>query len=143
MSSLPSPLTSATATEYRFLPTPNGIGAGSVPSPLPSSTLTVLALRLPTTRSSLPSPLRSATATEAGPLPAGKVRRGLEGAVAVAQQHAHVVAAVVGGDDVGDAVAVEVRHLHFVRSLRRPDTICGGPKVPSPWFRSTLTSLSR
>ena len=33
-----------------------------------------------------------------------------EAAVAVAQQHAHVVAADIVGDEVGDAVAVEVGH---------------------------------
>ena len=37
---------------------------------------------------------------------------GLECAVAVAQEHAHVRAGVVGGDDVGDAVAVQVGHRH-------------------------------
>ena len=36
------------------------------PSPLSSSTLTLLAPSLATTRSGLPSPLRSATATETG-----------------------------------------------------------------------------
>ena len=92
-------------------------GGWNVPSPLPKSTLTVLALRLPTTRSSLPSPFRSAIASEAGPLPAGKVCCAAERAVAVAQEHAHGVAAVVGRDDVGDAVASQVRDLHFVRAL--------------------------
>ncbi len=44
----------------------------------------------------------------------GKARRegdgGLEAAVAVAQQHAHVAAVAIGGGKVGDSVAVEVGH---------------------------------
>jgi hypothetical protein len=36
----------------------------------------------------------------------------LEGAVAVAQQHADSVAEQVGDDEVGLAVAVEVRHRY-------------------------------
>ena len=42
------------------------------------------------------------------------VPRGLEGAVAVAQENAHVVGDRVDADDVGDAVAVEVRHRDVV-----------------------------
>ena len=42
---------------------------------------------------------------------------GLEGAVAVAQEHAHAGAFVIGGDDVGDAVAVEVGDGHRKRPL--------------------------
>ena len=55
-----------------------------MPSPLPSSTLTVLSTALATTRSGLPSPFRSATATELGLEPTAKVGLGGEGAVAVA-----------------------------------------------------------
>jgi tetratricopeptide (TPR) repeat protein len=40
----------------------------------------------------------------------GEVVGGLEGAVAVAQQHAHLVVVAVSRDDVGAAVAVEIRH---------------------------------
>ena len=43
----------------------------------------------------------------------------------VAQQHAHVVAAVVGGDEVGLAVAVEVPDRHGVRT-RADGEVCGG-----------------
>ena len=59
--------------------------------------------------SGLPSPLTSATATESGDPARGVGGLGSEGAVAVSQQHAHGVAAVVGDDEVGHAVAVEVR----------------------------------
>src|SRR6059058_2590684 len=48
-------------------------GAWKVPSPLPSSTETVLKPRLATTRSSLPSAFKSPSATEEAPLPAPKV----------------------------------------------------------------------
>ena len=41
-----------------------------------------------------------------------KVLGRLKGAVAVAQKHAHGVVDPVGGDDVGDAVAVQVPHGH-------------------------------
>ena len=41
----------------------------------------------------MPSPLTSATATDDGLVPVAKVCLGLEGAVAVAQQHAHGVVA--------------------------------------------------
>ena len=43
-----------------------------------------------------------------GPSPTGEAPLGLEGAVAVAQQHRHVVGSGVGGDEVEAAVAVEV-----------------------------------
>ena len=57
----------------------------------------------------MPSPLTSAGRDGVRPPPTAKVCRRLEGAVAVAQQHAHRVAAEVGDDQVGPAVAVEVR----------------------------------
>src|SRR5439155_5173024 len=46
----------------------------------------------------------------------GKLEVVLEGAVAVAQEHAHGTGFVVGGDDVGDAVAIHVRHRHRKRT---------------------------
>ena len=90
-----------------------------------------------TTRSGLPSPLTSATATERG---SSRWRRsaGLEGAVAVAQQHAHVAADVVGDDEVGLAVAVDVRHRHG-RGFEPAAKVSGAWKVPSPLPSSTLT----
>ena len=60
--------------------------------------------------STLPSPLKSATATAAGVSPVGNDLLRLERAVAVAKQHAHGVVASVGGDDVGNTVAVQVGH---------------------------------
>ena len=83
------------------------VGATAV---LFSSTLTLLLSWLATARSGLPSPLKSATATEAGLVPTAIVDGGREGAVAVAEEHAHGVAAVVGDGEVGLAVAVQVRH---------------------------------
>ena len=83
-----------------------------VPSPLPRSTLTLLPLALATTMSGLPSPLTSATATERGCVPVAIGGLWLEGAVAVAQEHAHAVARLVGDDHVGLAVAVDVGHRH-------------------------------
>src|SRR5260370_749702 len=47
--------------------------AWKVPSPLPSSTETVLSLLLATTKSGLPSPLKSPTASEVGALPTRKL----------------------------------------------------------------------
>ena len=67
--------------------------AWKVPLPLPSSTLTLLLVMLAVARSGLPSPLKSPTATDIGSVPAAKLLARPEGAVAVAQQHAHVVAA--------------------------------------------------
>ena len=45
-------------------------------------------------------------------MPDGEGLLGLEGAVAVAQQHAHGAAVAIGDDEVGLAVAVEVGHRH-------------------------------
>src|SRR6266849_2935062 len=68
-SSLPSPLTSPAATKLGLMPPPKARAAWKDPSPLPSSTETVLALSLATARSSLPSPLKSPAATDAGVAP--------------------------------------------------------------------------
>ena len=64
----------------------------------------------------MPSPVRSATATEIGSLARSEGLLGLERAVAVAQQHADAVVGSVGGDDVGDAVAVQVGHDDLKRA---------------------------
>ena len=128
-SGLPSPLTSADrhglAIAYRWR---SWLAAPKVPSPLPSSTLTLLPPKLATTRSGLPSPLTSPTATERGDEPTAKVAGSAEGAVAVAQQHAHGVAAVVGDDEVGLAVAVDVRdrHGYWVRAGGEVDRAAEG-----------------
>ena len=64
----------------------------------------------------------------------------LEGAVAVAQQHRHVVGAGVGDGQVGAAVAVEVpRHEGVWPGPRRVRTWFW--KVPSPLPSNTDTSL--
>ena len=63
----------------------------------------------------------------------------LECAVAVAQQHAEYVAAV-GNHEIGNAIAVDVRHRHG----EGPDSVlklCAVWKVPSPLPRNTLTVL--
>ena len=71
-SGLPSPLTSATATESGSTPVAKVCWAAKEAVVAPgavvfSSTLTLLLPALATTRSGLPSPLTSATATETGP----------------------------------------------------------------------------
>ena len=90
-----------------------------------SSTDTLLSPWLATTRSGLPSPLRSATATERGVRSrwrrsalGGEGGRGRSRRRRV-QQHRHRGGAVVGDDEVGLAVAVEVADRHGVRRLSR------------------------
>src|SRR6185437_4879693 len=109
----PSPLKSATATAIG-VPASRAkfCGAWKVPSPLPSEISTDSnpgAVGTALARSGLPSPLKSPVATIA-PLAAGV--GGLEGAVAVAQQERMV------HDEVGMAVAVEVRHRNRVGAGR-------------------------
>src|SRR5271165_2792050 len=69
-SGLPSRLKYPTATKLGLAPTPKGPAAWKVPSPLPSSTLTLALPLFATATSSLPSPLKSPTATELGLWPA-------------------------------------------------------------------------
>src|SRR3989442_1594166 len=64
---------SPTATDAGLWPAPKVSAARKVPSPLPSSTETMLEPKLATARSGLLSPLKSPTATEKGPLPTPKV----------------------------------------------------------------------
>ena len=65
----------------------------------------------------------------------------LEGAVAVAQQHRHVVGAVVGDGQVGAAVAVEVPRHEGAWTSPPPRSVTWSWKVPSPLPSSTDTSL--
>ena len=111
-----------------------------VPSPLPSNTDTSLesvvgdgqvgaavAVEVPRHEGDWPGPRRVQHLV-------------LEGAVAVAQQHRHVVGAVVGDGQVGAAVAVEVpRHEGVWPGPRRVRTWSW--KVPSPLPSNTDTSL--
>ena len=76
----------------------------------------------------MPSPFRSAAATETGLDARGVVDLGGEGAVAVVEQHAHGVAAVVRDGEVGLAVAVQVR--------RRDRRGARCPWGSRPWRRS-------
>ena len=55
------------------MPTAKVVCAPNVPSPLPSSTDTLLLKRFAVTRSARPSPLTSAVVTAHGPLPTAKV----------------------------------------------------------------------
>ena len=84
----------------------------NVPSPLPSSTDTVPPSSLATARSSWPSPVKSPATMATGIDPDRVGDRGLERAVAVAQQHRDVVRTEQSGDgQVEPAVAGEVaRH---------------------------------
>jgi hypothetical protein len=75
------------------------------------------------------------------PAPDVVVHGGLEGAVAVAQQHAHGITVEEGCDQVLPAVAVEVSHRHGLRSV--PDVVVQGglegavsrrkPRGCNPW----------
>ena len=61
------------------------------------------------------------------------------------QQHAHAVAAVVGDDEVGLAVAVDVRHRHGVGTAADGEGLLGGEgrrgRPGAVVFSSTLTLL--
>ena len=109
-----------------------------VPSPLPSSTLTVLSPRLDVTMSGMPSPLKSAVTSVNGFEPDREDLLGLKRAVAVAQEHAHGVVDRVGDDEVGLAVAVDVHRIDRVGPDSGGKTLCG-PNVPSPWPSRTAT----
>ena len=81
-----------------------------MPSPLPSSTLTraVAVVGDDDVGLAIAVEVRHGQ-RRSGYVPTAIGLAGVEGAVAVAQQHAHRVVAVIGGDDVGLAVAVQVR----------------------------------
>ena len=65
---------------------------------------------------------------------------GLEGAVAVAQQHAYRVTVSIGHDEVGFAVAVHIANRHRIGTLPVAK-VCWAWKVPLPLPSSTLTVL--
>src|SRR5579871_1093288 len=69
-SRLPSPSKSAATTKRGAVPTAKLTGRWKEPSPLPSSTLTVLAEKLVQARSAMPSPLKSPAVSEWGVRPA-------------------------------------------------------------------------
>src|SRR6516165_8693133 len=71
MSALPSPLKSATVSATGLMPRGMSVLGPNEPAPLPSRTLTVLAVELATTRSALPSPLKSPAAIQDGLAPVG------------------------------------------------------------------------
>jgi len=70
----PSRFTSDTATDRAPEPAAKVCWGRKAPFPMPSSTLTVLSLRLATTKSGRPSPFTSDTATDRGPVPVAMVR---------------------------------------------------------------------
>ena len=79
----------------------------------------------------MPSRLKSPIAMPCGPLPASKVWPGTEGPVPVADQHRNsagddlgviVVGTVVGDDEVGTAVAIEVANRKEDRERAPPRT---------------------
>src|SRR2546426_470431 len=78
-SGIPSPLKSPTAAERGREPVAKFRAAWKVPSPLPSSTETLLEVRLTTARSGTPSPLKSPTAAETGGAPGAKLRAAWKG----------------------------------------------------------------
>ena len=92
-----------------------------MPLPLLSSTLMLLVPAFAVMMSSLPSPVRSPRRMHSGevPAPVGVVHRRLEGAVAVAEQHADRARRLVASDDVELAVAVDVA------DLQRPGVAAG------------------
>ena len=96
-----------------------------------SSTDTVFESPFATIRSGLPSPLKSAAVTENGPLPVAKVCWAAKEAVAapgavVFSSTDTVFDAVVRDDQVGLAIAVEVRRRHGVRTAAGGEGLLGG-----------------
>ena len=102
------------------------------PLPLPTRTLTLLLPELAMTISGRPSLVTSATAKVNALVPpvlTGEPGAG-ENAGAVVQQHADVIAAEVGDEEVGLAVAVDVRHLDAMRVV--PPELKGEPESVKP-----------
>ena len=110
-----------------------------VPLPLPSSTLMLSLSRLATTRSCFAVAVEVRDAQRHRSSADREVHRGLEGAVAVAQQHADGVAPGVGHGQVELAVAVEVPHRHGARRGPGGEVDGAAAKVPLPLPSSTLT----
>ena len=105
---MPSPLRSATTTSKGPEATGSVFMGWKVPLPLFRKTPTSLSFLFVTMMSSLPSAVEVGHFHVVGIAAGGELEVGLEGPVAVAQEHAHAGAFVIGGDDVRDAVAVEV-----------------------------------
>ena len=114
-------------------------GAAKVPSPFPISTLTSSPNVFAVTMSGMLSPAQVGHDHRRRAGADGIDLLRLEGAVAVAQQDTHRVVDVVGGDDVGNAVAGQVRDRHG--SVVRANRVVYSRawKVPSPLPISTLT----
>ena len=143
----PSPLKSPATRASGEVPAAYRTWSWKVPSPLPSNTDT--SFRSPITGVG-DGQVGAAVAVEvprhegAWPVPRRVPHLVLEGAVAVAQQHRHVVGAVVGDGQVGAAVAVEVpRHEGVWRGPRRVPHLVPGrcrrrcPATPTRrWSRS-------
>ena len=96
-----------------------------------SSTDTVLSFAFATIRSGLPSPLTSAAVTESGALPVAKVcwaaKLGVAGARGGGvEQHRDRAVDRIRHDQVGLAVAVDVRRRHRVRAAARGEGLLGG-----------------
>ena len=143
----PSPLTSATTVWTGDWSVAKVCCAWKVPSPLFSRTLTAVVAVVGGDDVGLAVAVDVRHRDRVGPGADGEGLLGLEGAVAVAQQHAHRVVEGVGGDEVGDAVAVDVRHRHrerlpaggegLLRRLRR----CRRP-LPSSTLTVSLAELA-
>ena len=163
-SGLPSPLTSATATEMGKSPWRRFAGRRrAVPRPASSCSAAPTPcwrLRLATTRSGLPSPLTSATATGTGECPVAKVCWAAKApwapGVVVFSSTDTVLSCFVGDDEVGLAVAVDVRHRHGEvgsdpggegllggegRRGRRPASSCSAAPTPC-WSLKLATTRS-
>ena len=72
----------------------------------------------------------------------GKGACRLEVPLAVAKQHRHRVIAVVGGDDVGPAIAVDIRHRHRMGFIAHGKGLGATGRLPSPLPSNTDTVLS-
>ena len=92
------------------------------------------------TRSDRPSPLTSATTvwTEKGRWRSLLIQKRT---AAVVEQDAHAIATVVGGDDVGFAVAVQIGHRHGIRAGSRPRRFAAAGMCRRQCPCSTLTLL--
>ena len=114
-----------------------------MPSPLPSSTLTLFAAVVRHGQVGLAVAVEVAHRHRRGVGADGVGDLRLEGAVAVAQEHADGVGAGIGDGEVGLAVAVEVAQaIDRSGPVPRSCRLTAGWKVPSPLPSSTLTVLS-
>ena len=83
-----------------------------MPSPLPSSTLTVPARQLAVTMSSLPLPVRSASVTNRGSAPTLITSGGWNVPSPLPMYTLTVVVELVGNDQIEDSVVGQVAHGH-------------------------------